>query len=146
MKTFLAAVCGLYATHCFAIELPPKELDCMERNAYFEAGNQHYEGIRAVVAVTLNRVESKIYPNNVCDVVWQKYQFSWTHDGKSDTPSNKKQFAKVKEYVALALKDYKGGYKLQNSMWFHNHTVNPKWAKQKKKIATIRDHTFYGDH
>ncbi len=129
-----------------AVELPPKELDCMEKNAYFEAGNQHYEGIRAVVAVTLNRVESDIYPDSVCEVVWQKYQFSWTHDGKSDIPANKKQFAKVKEHVAHALRDYKGGYKLQNSMWFHNHTVNPKWAKHKRKIATIRDHTFYGDH
>ena len=48
-----------------------------------EAGNQSFEGKRWVAAVVLNRVESKDFPDNIHDVIFQKnpVQFSPTVDG-----------------------------------------------------------------
>ena len=58
-------------------------------NVYWEARSETVEGMMAVVAVTLNRVGSWRYPNTVREVVWQRKQFSWTHDGKVDRPKNR---------------------------------------------------------
>lgn len=58
-------------------------------NIYWEARTESYEGMMAVVAVTMNRVGSPHYPNTVAEVVWQNKQFSWTHDGLPDRPRNK---------------------------------------------------------
>lgn len=48
-----------------------------------EAGNQSFEGKRMIAAVVFNRVESKNFPNNIHDVIFQKnpVQFSPTVDG-----------------------------------------------------------------
>lgn len=58
-------------------------------NIYFEARDESVEGMMAVVAVTLNRVDADKYPDTVREVVWQRKQFSWTHDGKVDRPRNR---------------------------------------------------------
>lgn len=49
-----------------------------------EAGNQDLKGKRLVADVILNRVESDRFPNNICDVITQKYQFSTYWDGAMD--------------------------------------------------------------
>jgi spore germination cell wall hydrolase CwlJ-like protein len=58
-----------------------KQLLCMAKNIYYEAASESFEGKLAVAQVTMNRVNSKKFPSNVCDVVYQKtgstYQFSW---------------------------------------------------------------------
>ena len=46
------------------------------------------EGIKAVAEVIINRVNDDRYPDSICDVVWEPKQFSFTHDGLSDTPAS----------------------------------------------------------
>ena len=46
------------------------------RVAYFESNKSSEEGLRAVVCVILNRVESSRWPNSVHDVVYQSGQFT----------------------------------------------------------------------
>lgn len=46
------------------------------RVAYFESNKSSEEGLRAVVCVILNRVESSRWPDNVYDVVYQSGQFT----------------------------------------------------------------------
>jgi hypothetical protein len=67
----------------------------MACNIYFEARNESYEGMLAVVAVTMNRVASPKYPDTVAEVVWQRRQFSWTHDGKIDRPKHRPSWAEA---------------------------------------------------
>lgn len=67
-----------------------KEMRCLALNVYFEAQGEAAEGQLAVAIVTINRMKSRHYPSSVCGVVWQKRQFSWTHDGKSDRPTDKR--------------------------------------------------------
>ena len=60
--------------------------------------------------VTLNRVESSAFPDEVCEVVKQGYergrhrcQFSWYCDGKSDKPRNPKAWRKAIAVASYAL-------------------------------------------
>ena len=57
-----------------------KELDCLARNIFFEAGTEDTMGKYAVAQVTLNRVSNGYWGHNVCAVVYSPNQFSWTND------------------------------------------------------------------
>ena len=48
-----------------------EDLICLAENIYWEARNQSLEGKLAVAHVTINRVKSNKFPNNVCGVVKQ---------------------------------------------------------------------------
>jgi spore germination cell wall hydrolase CwlJ-like protein len=58
------------------IELTEREKECLSRNIYHEAANEPVEGQVAVAIVTLNRANDPFYPNNVCDVVYQRGSYS----------------------------------------------------------------------
>ena len=66
-------------------EVRQKQLDCLARNIYHEAGSEPFEGKVAVAQVTINRTESGQFPSDICQVVYQKNivyekvfcQFSW---------------------------------------------------------------------
>lgn len=49
---------------------------------YCEAGNQPYEGMVAVGAVVLNRMESRRFPNSLEGVIYQRGQFTPAMTGK----------------------------------------------------------------
>ena len=53
-----------------------RELDCLARNIYYEAGLESEEGKVAVGLVTINRSNDEKYPHTICGVVNQKTVFS----------------------------------------------------------------------
>jgi len=63
------------------------QVECLAENIYFEAGHESDEGKIAVAFVTLNRVNSGRFENNICGVVKQKTgntcQFSWYCEDKA---------------------------------------------------------------
>ena len=75
-----------------------KSLECLAMNIYFETKAASLADAMAVSDVVMNRVYSRHFPNNICDVVYQavkhengtpkrnQCQFSWYCDGKSDEP------------------------------------------------------------
>lgn len=58
-----------------------KELRLMSAIIFCEAGSESYAGKKAVGIVVMNRVRSKLYPNTVKGVIYQKYQFSPVRNG-----------------------------------------------------------------
>jgi spore germination cell wall hydrolase CwlJ-like protein len=62
----------------------PQSVECMAKAIYFEAGGESQTGKIAVAKVVMNRVNSNgVYPDKVCDVVYQRTskhscQFTWT--------------------------------------------------------------------
>lgn len=122
---------------------------CLQQNIYFEARNQSELGQRAVAWVTLNRVDDSRYPDTICDVVWQKSQFSWTRDGKSDAPGDniieQKAWAHAGEVMESVLFKYyqdKNGI-VGDAVMFHADYVDPFWKSSYVEVATIDDHIFY---
>lgn len=123
---------------------------CLQQNVYFEARNQSDLGREAVAWVTLNRVEDSRYPTNVCDVVWQRRQFSWTHDGRSDEPNldnvlERKAWEESGEIVNQVLEAWASGIDspVGGAVMFHASYTNPRWRNSYDRVAQIDDHIFY---
>ena len=139
-----------------------KELTCMAKNIFFEAAIESTAGKLAVAQVTLNRVNSKFYPNTVCEVVYEgphytasngtlypvrdRCQFSWYCDGKGDEPRADSRLWKdtqeLARYVLLRqdeLPDITDG-----ALNYHADYIDaPRWAGNKHKTAKIDTHIFY---
>ena len=118
------------------------DLDCLTANIYHEARGEPLDGQVAVGVVTLNRVASSRYPDTVCEVVMQKYQFSWTN-GTSKV-SKWGEYNKIKDLAHLLLTSEVHS-EVGSSMYYHNHTVNPYWNKNMVVKAVINNHIFYSD-
>ncbi len=129
-----------------------RQLTCLARNIYHEAGYEPFEGKVAVAQVTLNRAASGQFPNDICEVVYQKgviynkviCQFSWycEQPGKI-RPINGAAYA---ESYAVAKKVLLENFRLdglRQAMYYHADYVNPGWGKE--KIAKIGRHIFYSD-
>jgi len=138
-----AAIFGGILVSCtHANESRAAEIECLATNIYFEALTESEAGQVAVANVTMNRVNSKHFPNSVCEVVWEPKQFSWTHDGKSDKPSSKKAYEEVYE-IAKAVYDGNIVDITEGSTFYHADYVNPSWNKVMQRVAKIDRHIFY---
>jgi N-acetylmuramoyl-L-alanine amidase len=131
-------------------EVRNKQLDCLARNIYYEAGNQPFEGKVAVAQVTMNRVESGVFPNDVCKVIYQKNvvyekvlcQFSWYCTNPSGKPPKHTEVYRESELVARQV--LLEGFRLpglKDAMYFHGDYINPGWKRE--RVAKIGNHIFY---
>jgi len=131
-------------------EVRNKQLECLSRNIYYEAGNQPFEGKVAVAQVTINRSESGQFPSDICKVVYQKNvvyekvlcQFSWYCENA--TMTKPKNTAMFKESEMVARQVLLEGFRLpslKNALYFHATHINPKWNRE--RVATIAGHVFY---
>jgi spore germination cell wall hydrolase CwlJ-like protein len=131
-------------------EVRNKQLECLARNIYYEAGNQPFEGKVAVAQVTINRAESGQFPKDICQVVYQKNvvyervlcQFSWYCE--SATILKPKNAAVFKESEMVARQVLLEGFRLpslKNALYFHATHINPKWNRE--RVAVIAGHVFY---
>lgn len=131
-------------------EVRNKQLECLARNIYYEAGNQPFEGKVAVAQVTINRAESGQFPKDICQVVYQKNvvyervlcQFSWYCE--TATMMRPKNTAVFKESEMVARQVLLEGFRLpslQKALYFHATHINPKWNRE--RVAIIAGHVFY---
>jgi spore germination cell wall hydrolase CwlJ-like protein len=65
-------------------EYTESELRYMSSIIYCEARGESYAGQKAVGIVVMNRVRSKLFPNSVKKVIYQKGQFSPVRNGSLD--------------------------------------------------------------
>lgn len=124
------------------------EMTCLACNIYHEARNQPVKGQIAVGFVTLNRVESSKFPENFCKVVWQKYQFSWTIDGKHDRIYEKNAWRKATTISEIIYESYLINDKIldftKGSVYYHAYYIEePYWVRSIEYIITIDSHIFY---
>lgn len=131
-------------------EMRQRQLDCLARNIYHEAGYEPFEGKVAVAQVTINRVESGHFPSDICKVVYQKNvvyekvlcQFSWYCEGPSaKKPMNGPVYIESMEVAKKVLLE---GFRLpsvKDALYFHGDYINPGWKRE--KVAKIGRHIFY---
>lgn len=132
------------------MELRERQLTCLSKNIYHEAGGEPFEGKAAVAQVTINRANSGQFPGDICAVIYQKNivyekilcQFSWVCDRVTTfRPVNRASYA---ESEAVAKKVLLEGFRLpslKNAMYFHGDYISPNWGK--KPVAHIGRHIFY---
>ena len=129
-----------------------RQLECLTRNIYYEAGGEPFEGKVAVAQVTINRVEDGRFANSICGVVYQKNviyervvcQFSWFCDGSSKVrPIYSAVWRESEEVAKKVLLENFRLPSMKTALYFHNDQVSPKWGKP--LISKIGRHYFYGD-
>lgn len=131
-------------------EMRERQLGCLAKNIYYEAGSEPFEGKVAVAQVTLNRANSSQFPGDICKVVYQKNivyekvlcQFSWVCD--RDTAIKPKNADAYRESMEVAKKVLLEGFTLpglKDAMYFHGDYINPGWKRQ--QVAKIGRHIFY---
>jgi spore germination cell wall hydrolase CwlJ-like protein len=128
-------------------QLVLKEVECLARNIYFEAGGEPYAGKVAVAEVTMNRVRSSAYPKTVCGVVHQKAkgvcQFSWVCEGKKRVnvrTASWTESMRISQQMLVAKKDTNV---VGDAKFFHAHYVEPNWSRTKTFVKKIGNHLFY---
>jgi N-acetylmuramoyl-L-alanine amidase len=119
-----------------------RQLDCLTKTVYFEAGNQPKIGKLAVAYVTMNRVFSNGWPSTVCDVVYQKSQYGWTRLKK---PIHKDFIWNVSRRVALGVyKEYNTHNDPTNGATYYCRlTEHFPWLHRIKSKVKIGQHNFY---
>lgn len=126
------------------VALSAKDLDCLARNIYHEAGVEDRAGKIAVAQVTLNRLREGRWGNNVCSVVYAKAQFSWTLDKKKRQAKPEGLLWEQSRAVAL---EFQRGVRvkgLEDSTHYHaDYIRDPAWAKAKQVAKQIGQHIFY---
>lgn len=130
-----------------SIAVTEADLECLQQNMFFEARNQGEEGKLAVAFVTINRATHAKFPSSLCDVVWQRKQFSWTHDGKRDRPNlanvlERRAWEKCGELARLAVSGELPST-VGDATFYHADYVKPKWARSMVEVAEIGQHIFY---
>jgi N-acetylmuramoyl-L-alanine amidase len=123
-----------------------KQLMCLAKNVYYEAGGESDKGKAAVAHVTLNRANSSHFPDSVCRVVYQKSrgvcQFSWVCHRKSPPKTHTDRWA---ESLRIAKEALKGEVRdpTYGALFFHAVYVKPSWSRTFKKTIRIGNHIFY---
>jgi spore germination cell wall hydrolase CwlJ-like protein len=127
-----------------------RQLRCLAQNIYWEAASEPFEGKVAVAQVTINRVESGQFPDNVCGVVYQKNvfysrvvcQFSWACDGHYKVkPIHAPLYRESEEVAKKVLLEGFRLPSLKTALYYHDDYVKPGWGKT--PIAKIGHHIFY---
>lgn len=118
---------------------------CLALNIYYEARGEPIDGQYAVAHVTLNRVHDPAYPNEVCQVVYQKSQFSWTLEAPKP-PTGKSWELSVSIASDVVKKRAKRKDNTFGATHYHADYVSPKWSYRLAKVRKIGRHIFYKKH
>ncbi len=128
-----------------------KHLACLAKNIYFEAATEPFEGKVAVAQVTINRANSGKFPEDICDVVFQKTriaeriicQFSWHCERGPKIVRSSKHFEESELVAKKVLLENFRLPSLTGAMYYHADYVSPNWNLP--KITKIGRHIFYGE-
>ena len=146
------ALTSSYSLEGVSLQDRERQIKCLARNIYHEAGGEPFEGKVAVAQVTINRAESGKFPSDVCAVIYQKSnivgsivcQFSWYCMNPSQMALINP--ARYQESEAVAKKVLLEGFRLdglKGALYYHADYVNPGWNL--RKITKIGRHIFYGN-
>lgn len=114
---------------------------CLALNIYYEARGETYKGKEAVAHVVLNRANSNMYPDGVCEVVYQKGQFQWvTMKGLKKPHGASWQEA---QHIAQTVLDGESTDPTKGAMYFHNAKLPYSWNHKYVTTAKIGNHVFY---
>ncbi len=123
---------------------------CLALNVYHESRGEPISGQFGVANVTMNRAKT---PDNVCNTVLQKRQFSWTNRTMVDRGSKAalKLAGYPKDARAWGLAWRIAEYTLANpqrdftqgATHFHATYVSPQWRHSAVRIKQIGTHIFY---
>ncbi len=127
-----------------------RQLKCMADNIYYEAAHEPAEGKIAVAQIVMNRVASSSFPNDPCQVIYQKTsfhknvvcQFTWLCDGSVNRrPIREDLYDESRRAAKMVLLEGFRLPSLNGALFYHADYVNPNWRLE--RVTTIGRHIFY---
>tara|TARA_R110000744_G_C19027780_1_gene525027 strand:- start:218 stop:598 length:381 start_codon:yes stop_codon:yes gene_type:complete len=115
---------------------------CVALAVFWEARSESEAGQRAIVHVIQNRVDHSAWPDSACEVVKQKYAFSFYWDGKPETITDKAAWETAQKAVREA---WENPWENAGATHYHATYVSPGWAKRMRRIDQIGNHIFYSE-
>lgn len=131
------------------VSVDAKQLNCMAKNIFYEAGGESIKGQAAVARVVLNRVAHG-FGKTPCAVIYQTTQtengkvcqFSWVCEGKGEPNKNNYRFKVAQQIAFDTMVHNKYNDVVPKSMlFFHNLTVTPLLPYA--EAVRIGNHIFY---
>lgn len=123
------------------------DVRCLAENIYFEARDDSYDGQFAVGQVTLNRLKAHKWGNTICQVVFKRYQFSWTNY-RNRKIREKDAWQKALDISDRMLYDSVRMPFLEHRdvLYYHEKRIRkPYWTKDMLYVGRIGKHLFYQD-
>lgn len=115
-----------------------KQVECLTQAIYHEARGEPERGQVAVAQVVLNRLKSGLFPETICEVVYEPKQFS--HIRKATFDYSSEAWVKAQRIAVLT---YKGliDDPSNGAMYFCN-PAKTKNCQKGKTVAVIANHHF----
>ena len=127
------------STNVKAIPYSNSDVNLLARLITAEAGGESYNGMLAVGAVVVNRVQSSQFPASISGVINEKsngyYQFSPVLDGNINKVAST-------EATKAAYESLKGTDPTNGSLYFFENSITNEWLTSKKVAVIIGNHTF----
>ena len=156
VAAFVISLLIMFTTYSIASErYALREIQCLALNIYHEARGEPVNGQYAVATVTMNRVDSDRYPDDVCRVVYQRgwshkhrryiSAFSWTNVVNLSSIIPEEQLA-WDSALTIARKVYNENHrskKVGEALFYHADYVSPSWSSEKTRLTKIGQHIFY---
>jgi N-acetylmuramoyl-L-alanine amidase len=123
-----------------------KDIRCLATNIYHEAANEPDLGKALVVEVVMTRSKLANYPKELCDVVYQRAQFSWTLEHVKKAPKER-----IITLSSLTRKVLSGDFKIPERYKGATHYYNgniiakPEWAYKMVYLGDVGNHSFFKD-
>lgn len=108
----------------------------MAKIIHAEARGENFDGMVAVGAVVLNRVEDQNFPNTVEEVIHQPRQFSSVADGQFNLEPDSLAYE-------AALRAIQGYDPTNGCLFFYNPAIaTVAWSFQRETEVVIGNHIF----
>lgn len=122
-----------------------KEIEVLALNMYHEARGEGPDAMQMVGEVTLNRMWHKAYPDDICSVVYQEKQFSWTHTKDDHTPHEEEVWEVAVELAENLLNGEVDYFDNGATHFINPDKVRkmPRWTKRLVRVGKIGNHVFY---
>ena len=132
------------------------EQNCLAEAIYYEARSEPMRGQKAVAEVIHNRVDSRFYPNSICEVVYQgqsralaqgkkNCQFSFTCDGSLQRWTPVGELWDQAQQIAAVSLEGALTERTRGATHYHTTYVRPGWSRRLKRVTQIGKHRFYLD-
>jgi len=131
-----------------------QEYNCIKEGLWYESRSEGKEGITAVMSVIYHRTKHKSYPDTFCEVIQQKFQFSYrNHLRKGQMMQVKRSYNAKEQQIVLQVQDIafraatdrfestlEDGVVMYHASYMKKY---PAWSQKFKKYAIIGQHIFY---
>lgn len=119
------------------------DFQCLSEAIYHEARGEPFHGQLYVGFVIRNRVESKAFPNDFCDVIKEPWQFSYNHVLGSFEMTDPETKATAEEVSRMILLLDRVPIP-KNVLYYHTTDIKPRWDYNKiSEYKIVGNHVFY---